>query len=148
MYFTAKRNSIQNHEPATMMKGKQSKSLLCIPEWFFFLKMPWGFDSFWGEDFWHQHFFASWDIHVYSEKKFRLLTEILKLQTQCDTTGPSWSWEKQCQYLLLGVLIPIVLVSVDPFCLRQKIKTFSTPSTWLDSAGISLFFTILKRQSW
>ena len=91
--------------------------------------------------------FASWDIRVYS-KKYWLLTEIFKLQIHCDTTGLSWSWERWCQYLLVWGLTPIVFFSVDPFCLKQKIQTFSTSLTCLDSVGIFLFFNILKRQSW
>lgn len=48
------------------MKGKQSKLLLCITEWFVFLKMSWGFDSLGGRVL-IPTVFVSWDIHMCSK---------------------------------------------------------------------------------
>lgn len=61
------------------MKGKQSKLLLWIPEWFLFLKMPWGFDSFWG-DFWYQQFLLL-KILIRAQKKYWLIEINRNIQT-------------------------------------------------------------------
>lgn len=71
----------------TLMKGKQSKLLLCIPEWFVFLNRSWGFDSLQGESFDTNSF--CFLRYSYVLKKYWLLTELFKLQTQCDTAGLS-----------------------------------------------------------
>lgn len=80
-------------------------------------------------------------------KKYWLLTEIFKLQLRVTLLAFLEAEKSDVSIYELWVLIHTVFSSVEPFCLRQKIKIFNTSLTWLDSAGISIFFTILKRQS-